>query len=248
MDVNTLKRIIYRLFPELTGDWHLPHLAKVVALPELPKGGELSDRFYPHYAADIHLLDGNMVERKDVPVFQAVPLPVPGIGEHAGRLEPPAIGATVEVAFVRGQPDKPFIRTVLGLGWKLPAIKAGESRYQQRQGVYQLVDQEGNFRHITDKLNQLHCDMNEVRAKTEQDHRAPKTWVGSDGENVLTLLSELMQVVSELSATCAAHTHPYSWTDPGGSGLTSQPGQSGDMKGQGDASTALKQRLDRITK
>ncbi|PMN68423.1 hypothetical protein [Enterovibrio norvegicus] len=163
MDVKTIKRIVLRLFPELTGDWHLPHLAKVVALPELPAGGELSERFYPHYAADIHLLDGNMVERKDVPVFQAVPLPVPGIGEHAGRLEPPAIGAIVEVAFVRGQPDKPFIRTVLGLGFKLPAINAGESRYQHREGVYQLVDDKGNFERKTDQADTLECLQQKIK-------------------------------------------------------------------------------------
>lgn len=157
MDVNTIKRIIYRLFPELTGNWHLPHLAKVVALPELPQGGELSDRFYPYYAADLKLLDAQLVERENVPVLQAVPLPIPGVGAQAGRLEPPAIGAIVEVGFAYGNPDKPFIRTVLGLGWELPAIKEGESRYQKRPGVYQLVDEQGNFERVTDKDDSLEC-------------------------------------------------------------------------------------------
>ncbi|CZF83232.1 hypothetical protein [Grimontia marina] len=248
MDIKAINRIILRLFPEFTGKWHLPHAAKVVALTELPHEGDLSDRFYPHYAADVKLLDSKFMEREDIPTLQAVPLPVPGIGDHAGRLEPPAMGAIVEVAFFNGEPDKPFIRTVLPLGWKLPAIKAGESRYQQRPGVYQHVDDQGNFRHITDKLAQLHCDLHEVRAKTEQDHRAPKTWLGSEGENVLKLLSELMQVVTDLSDTCASHTHPHSWTDPGGSGTTSAPDQSADMAGHGEASTTLKGRLDPITK
>ncbi|PMM43945.1 hypothetical protein [Vibrio splendidus] len=157
MDVKTIKRIIYRLFPELTGGWHLPQLAKVVALPELPTEGDMSERFYPHYAADIRLLDSKLVERKDVPIMQAVPLPVPGIGDHAGRLEPPAVGAIVEVGFANGEPDKPFIRTVLGLGWKLPGIKEGESRYQQRKGVHQLIDKDGNFERKTDQADKLEC-------------------------------------------------------------------------------------------
>ncbi|HHX8478496.1 TPA: hypothetical protein ACVO3A_000118 [Vibrio diabolicus] len=157
MDVNAIKRIIFRLFPELTGRWHLPRWGKVVALPELPEEGDISDRFYPHYAVDVQLLDEKGVEFKDKSPLQAVPLPIPGVGEYAGRLEPPAIGSIVEIGFMFGQPDKPFIRCVLPLGFKLPAIKQGESRYQQRQGVYQLVDEVGNFESKTDKDNITEC-------------------------------------------------------------------------------------------
>ncbi len=120
MDVNAIKRIIFRLFPELTGRWHLPRWGKVVALPELPEEGNMSDRFYPHYAVDVQLLDEKGVEFKDKSPLQAVPLPIPGVGEYAGRLEPPAIGSIVEIGFMFGQPDKPFIRSVLPLGFKLP--------------------------------------------------------------------------------------------------------------------------------
>ncbi|MGT9849588.1 hypothetical protein ACVSD9_12080 [Vibrio parahaemolyticus] len=157
MDVNVIKRIIFRLFPEFTGQWHLPRWGKVVALPELPEEGDLSDRFYPHYAVDVQLLDEKGMEYEDKPPLQAVPLPVPGLGDRAGRSEPPAIGSIVELGFMFGQPDKPFIRCVLPLGFKLPGIKEGESRYQQRQGVYHLVDKDGNFERKTDKDDKLEC-------------------------------------------------------------------------------------------
>tara|TARA_Y100000588_G_scaffold114713_1_gene125848 strand:- start:164 stop:859 length:696 start_codon:yes stop_codon:yes gene_type:complete len=157
MDVNVIKRIIFRLFPEFTGQWHLPRWGKVVALPELPEEGDLSDRFYPHYAVDVQLLDEKGMEYEDKPPLQAVPLPISGLGDHAGRLEPPAVGSIVELGFMFGQPDKPFIRCVLPLGFKLPGIKEGESRYQHRQGVYQLVDQDGNFERTTDKDDKLEC-------------------------------------------------------------------------------------------
>ncbi|AGQ92422.1 hypothetical protein M634_13035 [Vibrio parahaemolyticus O1:Kuk str. FDA_R31] len=176
MDVNTIKRIIFRLFPEFTGQWHLPRWGKVVALPELPEEGDLSDRFYPHYAVDVQLLDEKGMEYEDKPPLQAVPLPVPGLGDHAGRLEPPAIGSIVELGFMFGQPDKPFIRCVLPLGFKLPGIKEGESRYQQRQGVYHLVDQEGNFERKTDKDDKLECLNQRIKvlenrlAEIEGDH------------------------------------------------------------------------------
>ena len=176
MDVNTIKRIIFRLFPEFTGQWHLPRWGKVVALPELPEEGDLSDRFYPHYAVDVQLLDEKGMEYEDKPPLQAVPLPVPGLGDHAGRLEPPAIGSIVELGFMFGQPDKPFIRCVLPLGFKLPGIKEGESRYQQRQGVYHLVDQDGNFERKTDKDDKLECLNQRIKvlenrlAEIEGDH------------------------------------------------------------------------------
>ncbi|MDK9755671.1 hypothetical protein KIV40_09590 [Vibrio sp. D173a] len=163
MDVNTIKRIIFRLFPEFTGRWHLPRWGKVVALPELPEEGDLSDRFYPHYAVDVQLLDEKGMEYEDKPPLQAVPLPVPGLGDHAGRLEPPAIGSIVELGFMFGQPDKPFIRCVLPLGFKLPGIKEGESRYQQRKGVYQLVDQRGNFERKTDQADKLECLTQQIK-------------------------------------------------------------------------------------
>jgi len=163
MDVNTIKRIIFRLFPELTGRWHLPRWGKVVALPELPEEGDLSDRFYPHYAVDVQLLDEKGMEYEDKSPLQAVPLPVPGLGDHAGHLEPPAIGSIVELGFMFGQPDKPFIRCVLPLGFKLPGIKEGESRYQQRQGVYQLVDQKGNFERKTDQADKLECLTQQIK-------------------------------------------------------------------------------------
>lgn len=176
MDVNTIKRIIFRLFPEFTGQWHLPRWGKVVALPELPEEGDLSDRFYPHYAVDIQLLDEKGMEYEDKPPLQVVPLPVPGLGDHAGRLEPPAIGSIVELGFMFGQPDKPFIRCVLPLGFKLPGIKEGESRYQQRQGVYHLVDQDGNFERKTDKDDMVECLNQRIKvlenrlAEIEGDH------------------------------------------------------------------------------
>ncbi|PMH07308.1 hypothetical protein [Vibrio splendidus] len=161
--MNTIKRIIFRLFPEFTGRWHLPRWGKVVALPELPEEGDLSDRFYPHYAVDVQLLDEKGMEYEDKSSLQAVPLPVPGLGDHAGRLEPPAIGSIVELGFMFGQPDKPFIRCVLPLGFKLPGIKEGESRYQQRKGVYQLVDQKGNFERKTDQADKLECLTQQIK-------------------------------------------------------------------------------------
>ncbi|MCW3171203.1 hypothetical protein [Shewanella subflava] len=242
-----INKIIRRLFPELTAKLHLPRWGEVVALPELPTvdGERGSDPFYPRYAVDVQLLDENGTATKSK-VLQAVPLPLPGAGNKAGRLEPPAIGAIVEIAFAYGRPDKPFIRTVLPFGWDLPAIKEGETRNQVRDGVYQHIDDIGNFENKTDesltdiigKLAELQCETRKVTASIEQDHRSPKTWIGSDGENVLKLLSELMATVSALASTCASHTHANGATPDQASNFSGQSSQANDQKG----------RLDPITK
>lgn len=249
-----IRKMVYRLFPELTAKLHLPRWGKVVGLPELPieDGERLSDPFYPRYAVNVQLLDehGNAT---DSSILQAVPLPVSGVGARAGKLDPPAIDSIVEIAFAYGRPDKPFIRTVLPFGWELPAIKEGESRTQTQEGVYQYIDDKGNFENktheslndIIGKLAHLECETRTIIASKEQDHRSPKTWLGSDSENVLKLLSELMATVSTLASTCATHTHGGV---TGGTETTAAPMQSADFTSKGSEATAQKARLDPITK
>jgi hypothetical protein len=251
---KVIKRIVRRLFPELTGQLHLPRWGKVVALPELPTddGERASDAFYPRYAVNVQLLDENGTATKSK-VLQAVPLPLPGAGNKAGRLDPPAVNSIVEICFAYGRPDKPFIRTVLPFGWDLPAIKEGESRIQTREGVYQHIDELGNFENKTDesmsdivgKLAKLECKTRTVTASIEQSHKSPKTWLGSDKENVLTLLSELMATVKALATTSAQHKHLGVTAGPAISGV---PDKAGDFNGQSSEANAQKTRLDPITK
>ena len=241
-----IKKIMYRLFPELSAQLHLPRWGKVVALPELPEqdGERGSDPFYPRYAVDVQLLDGNGTATKSK-VLQAVPLPLGGAGDKAGQLQPPAIGSIVEIAFAYGRPDKPFIRTVLPFGWDLPAIKAGEYRVQTKEGVYQHIDDAGNFENKTSeslkdiiaKMAELECETRKVTASSEQDYKSPKTWLGSNGENVLKLLSELMATVSALATVCASHHH-------GGP----PPVQASDFSAKAAEADEQKGRLDPITK
>lgn len=159
---NIIKKIVLRLWPELSAQLHLPRWGEVVAAPELPEedGERLSDPFYPRWAVDVQLLDENGTATQSK-VLQAVPLPLNGAGNRAGHMQPPAIGSIVEIAFAYGRPDKPFIRTVLPFGFELPAIKAGEALTQTRQGVYQRIDETGNIitetdQNLTTNIGKMH--------------------------------------------------------------------------------------------
>nr|WP_158163032.1 hypothetical protein [Vibrio mimicus] len=87
-----------------------------------------------------------------------------------------------------------------------------------------------------------------VRRSIAAEHQwlqSPKTWIGSKQENVLILLSELMQVVKELADTLATHTHGGVMAGPA---ATAAPNQASDISDHGSDSAQLKARLDPITK
>ncbi len=87
-----------------------------------------------------------------------------------------------------------------------------------------------------------------VRRSIAAEHQwlqSPKTWIGSKQENVLILLSELMQVVKELADTLASHTHGGVMAGPA---ATAAPNQASDISYHGSDSAQLKARLDPITK
>ncbi|EOW9258618.1 hypothetical protein ACPF4W_003216 [Vibrio cholerae] len=87
-----------------------------------------------------------------------------------------------------------------------------------------------------------------VRRSIAAEHQwlqSPKTWIGSKQENVLILLSELMQVVKELADTLATHTHGGVMAGPAN---TASPNQASDISDHGSDSAQLKARLDPITK
>jgi hypothetical protein len=71
-----------------------------------------------------------------------------------------------------------------------------------------------------------------------------KVWVGSQSENVLKILSELIQVVSDIAATAKDHTHEY--TDNGAPLKTKKPDQSGDFGSEKSGADGLTGRLDPI--
>lgn len=242
-----ISRILRRLQPELNTKLHLPQWGKVVEYTELPTETEkTSDVFYPRYAANIQLLNEHG-ENADIEVLECVPLPLTGVGDNAGQLQPPATNTIVEIAFAYGRADKPFIRTILPFGFDLPEIKEGEARTQTKQGVYQLIDQDGNFENKTDqsmkniigKLAELQCETRKVTASIEQEHKSPKTWLGSDSENVLKLLSELMQTVNDIATECATHKHSPTMAPP----IT-----AATFSSKASEAGAQKSRLDPITK
>lgn len=153
-DNNQLERQVKAAFPELAGGYHLPRFGCVVAISDSAAAGDINNPFRPRYAVDVQLLDENGQTDTAVPVYKAISLPVMFAGTEQGLLQYPLEGAIVEIGFAYGRADKPFIRTVLGTGFTLPAIEPGEQLQQQRAGVYQRTDNAGNQTSRTDQQQQ----------------------------------------------------------------------------------------------
>ncbi|HCU66159.1 MAG TPA: hypothetical protein DF774_10410 [Rheinheimera sp.] len=153
-DNNQLERQVKAAFPELAGGYHLPRFGCVVAISDSAAAGDINNTFRPRYAVDVQLLDENSQPDTAVPVYKAISLPVMFAGTEQGLLQYPLEGAIVEIGFAYGRADKPFIRTVLGTGFTLPAIEPGEQLQQQRAGVYQRTDTAGNQNSSTDQQQQ----------------------------------------------------------------------------------------------
>ena len=290
-----IKRIVLKLFPELSARLHLPVFAEVVGVRETPKEGDICNDFRPFYAVDIQILTEHGEPDTDWPVLRDVVLPVPVAGHEMGHFAYPENGCWVEVAFAYGSPNKPFIRAVLPNGLSLPPVERGEQRWQHNAESFQRMDKDGSHQRVTDLdihdksltrliealdvVENFHRSVKNTGSNdteiigaikrieafgavvvqsggvldlsaagdmrlttlTKNLQKAPKTWLGSQTENVLGLLSELMQKVIDLDATLAAHTHTG---DDGGS--TSAPHQAGAINTNGSDVGAIKTRLDGI--
>jgi hypothetical protein len=86
---------------------------------------------------------------KDMPLMRDIPVAMTGAAPQRGFAALPQPGTIVEVAFAFGMQSKPFIRSVLPWGMKLPLIDDKAQRWQQSAGSYQEVDRDGSWRRIS---------------------------------------------------------------------------------------------------
>lgn len=285
---KAIKGIIDQLYPELSGKYHLPRFAEVVAVRETPQTGAVADPFRPYYAVDVQVLNEHGEPDKTFPVLHDVPLPTAGAGHEQGHFSYPQDGTRVEIGFAYGSPNQPFIRSIQPHNLSLPQVERGEQRWQHGAGSFQRCDKDGNWETQTDtNITQdslkriisalenletytkstlaIEADSTETvggtkkvdamgalrhqsggraelialhditaTSQTKQIHKAPKTWIGSDGENVLRIVSELMAQVIDLCNVLSSHTHPSVGTCSQGSQISTIGSDTGGIKARLD--------------
>ena len=166
---EAIKKIVLRLFPELTGTYHLPRFARVVAISDPLEKPELADDFRPRYAVDIEVLTPQGEVDEELPRYRCVPLPVQCAGIERGQYGFPDPGALVEVGFAYGLPDHIFIRTVLGHHQGIPGVKPGDMIWQQSETVRQKVTAKGDWLRETHGDIHDQCSTKKVNAIENQE-------------------------------------------------------------------------------
>lgn len=147
---DAIRRSVERQFPELTGGYHLPRFARVVAVADAPAGAGICDDFRPRYAVDIEVLGPDGEPDSKLPILGGVPLPLPTGGEEMGIYAFPGEGTQVVVCFAYGLPHKPYIQTILPHGLSMPSVPKGDQVWQHSEACQQRVDADGNWLRQTD--------------------------------------------------------------------------------------------------
>lgn len=147
---DAIRRAVERQFPELTGGYHLPRFARVVAVADAPADAGLCDDFRPRYAVDIEVLGADDEPDPALPPLTGVPLPLPTGGEEMGIYAFPEEGTRVVVCFAYGLPNKPYIQSILPHGLSMPKVPKGDQVWQHSDAAQQRVDADGNWLRQTD--------------------------------------------------------------------------------------------------
>lgn len=171
---DAIRRSVERQFPELTGGYHLPRFARVVAVADAPSGAGICDDFRPRYAVDIEVMGPDGEPDTQLPILAGVPLPLPTGGEEMGIYAFPEEGTQVVVCFAYGLPHKPYIQTILPHGLSMPKVPKGDQVWQHSEACQQRVDADGNWLRQTDGKIQDKAIEREVDAldntETFQNH------------------------------------------------------------------------------
>ncbi|WP_346397715.1 hypothetical protein [Pseudomonas syringae] len=166
---DAIKRSVERQFPELTGGYHLPRFAKVVAVADAPASAGLCDDFRPRFSVDLQVMGSDGEIDTALPVLAGVPLPMPVGGDEMGFFAFPEEGTSVVVCFAYGLPHKPYIQTILPHGLTLPKVPKGDQVWQHSDAVQQRVDADGNWLRKTDGKIQDQAIEREVDAMTNTE-------------------------------------------------------------------------------
>jgi len=147
---DAIRRAVERQFPELTGGYHLPRFARVIAVADAPADAGICDDFRPRYAVDIEVLGADDEPDPAIPTLTGVPLPLPTGGEDMGIYAFPEEGTRVVVCFAYGLPNKPYIQSILPHGLSMPRVPKGDQVWQHSGTAQQRVDADGNWLRQTD--------------------------------------------------------------------------------------------------
>jgi len=200
---QAIKRLIQRYFPELNERKHLPQLARIEKIYDLPSGAAaISTAFRPLKAADVQLLNPLTNEPLAVPVFEQVTLGTGQASDH-GLLNEPMPGMQCLIQYIDGLNSHPVITSLLPWQSLVPEHKRTDVTLQQNSRS-KLQGRDGNWHITTDgDITQTSDTSKTTARKSEQNYHERSINIAShdtikiDGNQITEVMGALKTVVGE---------------------------------------------------
>jgi len=199
---NAIKRLILRYFPELGQRKHLPQLARIERIYDLPSKAMISSAFKPLKAVDVQLLDPQTAEPLAVPIFQQVTLGTGQAPDH-GLLNEPAPGMHCLIQYIDGLNSHPVITSLLPWQSLVPEHKRTDVTLQQSSRS-KLQGRDGNWHITTDGDITQTSDTSKIKSRNREEIYHQRTCniathdtTKIDGNQITEVMGALKTVVGE---------------------------------------------------
>jgi hypothetical protein len=200
---NAIRRLVLRYFPELGQRKHLPQLARIEKIYDLPVGSaKISTAFRSHKAADVQLLNALTGEPSAVPVFQQVTLAT-GQGNEHGLFIEPIPGMNCLIQYIDGLDSMPVITSILPWQTLVPDNRSNDVTLQQSHRS-KLAGTNGDWHLKTDGVIKQTSQKSVVGAQVrEEDYHQRNINIAGhdvnkiDGNQVNEIMGALKMVVGE---------------------------------------------------
>ncbi|MGB0858356.1 MAG: hypothetical protein ACPGSJ_00205 [Pseudoalteromonas spongiae] len=200
---QAIKRLIQRYFPELNERKHLPQLARIEKIYDLPSDGPaISTAFRPLKAADVQLLNPRTGEPLAAPVFQQVTLGTGQASDH-GLLNEPTPGMQCLIQYIDGLNSHPVITNLLSWQSLVPEHKRTDVTLQQNNRS-KLQGRDGSWHLTTDgEITQTSDTSKTTARKSEQNYHEHTCSIDThditkiDGNQITEVMGALKTVVGE---------------------------------------------------
>ncbi|MEL0639112.1 hypothetical protein V6260_00635 [Pseudoalteromonas aliena] len=164
---NAIKRLVLRYFPELGQRKHLPQLARIERIYDIPATATISSAFRPLKAADVQLLNPLTGEPLAVPIFQQVTLGTGQASDH-GLLNEPAPGMQCLIQYIDGLNSHPVITSLLPWQSLVPEHKRTDVTLQQNSRS-KLQGRDGNWHTTTDGDITQTSDTSKIKSRNREE-------------------------------------------------------------------------------
>ena len=200
---QAVKRLILRYFPELGERKHLPQLARIENIYDLPtNGSKISTPFRPYKAADIQLINPSTYAPLNVPIFEQVTLAT-GQASEAGLINEPKPGMFCLIQYIDGLNIAPIITSILPWQSLVPEHKHTDVSLKQNSRS-QIKGSNGNWHIETDGDITQTSDTSKIEARTLDENYHQRTCsidthdtLKIDGNQITEVMGALKTIIGE---------------------------------------------------